>query len=423
MLKDALRHSLRLLAETDEVPAWLDCLTLEIEDDAVRVVFPHTYFASYFAPCREHFEQALRQTLPAGPFSIHYDVRSDGGKAATPFSDSREIAAQSLPLGGTAESFASFFHNSKNALSVNAMRLMAHGTTAPGVLLLYGASGTGKSHLLHALHHEAFRAGQRVCSFSLARQDNIRFPWEYTPENFWQGCDLLLLDDLQDILNSPQRCRSLGACMDVAARAGKRLSLVMTGSRRHLDAAPAGLRTRLEAGLLLELLPPDVDVRLRYVQQRCRESRLGLSSPVMLRLAGSCEHVRSLQGILHKLRALTALKGHPLSEQELEPLLHDLAGTVRQDHKDIMEAVAQQYGFHADDLISGRRHPKLVLARQIAMYICRRNLGLSYPELGRAFGGKDHSTVIHAVKKIEKIIVNDKTVRQIIASIAATVTR
>ena len=171
---------------------------------------------------------------------------------------------------------------------------------------------------------------------------------------------------------------------------------------------------------MIELLPPDADVRLRYVQRQCREWRLPLSAAAMMRIAGDCAHIRRLQGILCRLRALSRLREQTPTEQDVENLLRG-ATPRRQDYKDIMEAVARQYGLHADDLASDKRHPRLVLARQIAMYVCRRNLGLSYPELGRAFGGKDHSTVIHAVKKIEKMLVNDKNVHKLVASVAAKV--
>ena len=416
MLKDALRHSLRLFAESDETPAWLDCIAIEDEDDAVRVVFPHAYFGAYFAPYRERFEQALRHALARAPLRIRYDVRLTGRRLPRGLSSA---TAEAMPAGDTAQDFESFLYNDKNAFAVAAARLMLRADAAPPLLVLCGESGTGKSHLLHALRQQ-LNAEVRVAAFSLARQGHVRFPWEDAPGAFWQGCDVLLLDDLHNILDNEQRCRALTACMDVASRTGKRLALALTGSLRRLEAAPSELRTRLEAGLLIELLPPDADVRLRYVQRQCREWRLPLSAAAMMRIAGDCAHIRLLQGILCRLRALSRLREQTPTEQDVENLLRG-ATPRRQDYKDIMEAVARQYGLHADDLASDKRHPRLVLARQIAMYVCRRNLGLSYPELGRAFGGKDHSTVIHAVKKIEKMLVNDKNVHKLVASIAAKV--
>lgn len=418
MLKDALRHSLRLFAESDESPAWLDCIAIEDGDDAVRVVFPHAYFGAYFAPYRERFEQALRHALARAPLRIRYDIRLPGRRL--PRRLAAAVPAEALPDGDTAQDFESFLYNDKNAFAVAGARLMLHADTAPPLLVLYGESGTGKSHLLHALRQRLHASETRVAAFSLARQGHVRFPWEDAPEAFWQGCDVLLLDDLHAILDNEQRCRALTAGMDVAARTGKRLALTLTGSLRRLEAAPSGLRTRLEAGLLLELLPPDADVRLRYVQRQCREWRLPLSAPTMMRIAGDCAHIRRLQGMLCRVRALSRLREQTPTEQDVDNLLRGTAPR-RQDYRDIMEAVARQYGLHADDLASDKRHPRLVLARQIAMYVCRRNLGLSYPELGRAFGGRDHSTVIHAVKKIEKMLVNDKNVHKLIASVAAKI--
>ena len=142
----------------------------------------------------------------------------------------------------------------------------------------------------------------------------------------------------------------------------------------------------------------------------------------MMRMARSCGHVRRLQGLLRKLRTLTDVRGHVPTEQELDDLLHD-TGARRRDHRDVMEAVARRYGLHADELTGDGRRPQQTLARQIAMYVCRRSLGLSYPEIGRAFGGRDHSTVIHAVKKIEKILVNDKNVRDLVASVTTSASK
>ena len=418
MLKDALRHSLRLFADSDETPAWLDCIAIEDGDDAVRVVFPHAYFGAYFAPYRERFEQALRHALARAPLRICYDVRLPGRRL--PRRPAAAASAEAMPAGDATQDFESFLYNDKNAFAVAGARLMLHTDTAPPLLVLYGESGTGKSHLLHALHRELRAATARVAVFSLARQGHVRFPWEDAPGTFWQGYDALLLDDLHDILDNGQRCRALTACMDVAARTGKRLALALTGSLRRLEAAPPALRTRLEAGLLLELLPPDADVRLCYVQRQCREWRLPLSAPAMMRIAGDCAHIRRIQGTLYRLSTLSRLREQPPTDQDVETLLRG-AAPRRQDYRDIMEAVARQCGLHADDLASDKRHPRLVLARQIAMYVCRRNLGLSYPELGRAFGGRDHSTVIHAVKKIEKMLVNDKNVHNLVASVAAKV--
>lgn len=415
MLKDALRHSLRRLTESDEPPVWLDGIAVEDRGDAIHVVFPHAYFDAYFAPHRDHFEQALRQTLARPLLRIRYDVFLSGRRlprSAVP------APAEALPAAGRGLDFASFLYNEKNAVAVAAMRSLRHDDT-PGLLVLYGESGAGKSHLLRALHGELHAGGRRVAAYSLARPGTIRFPWEESPEAFWQGCDTLLLDDLHTVMDSEQRCRALIACMDVADQTDKRLVLAFTGSQRRLQTAPSVLRTRLEAGMLIELFLPDVDVRLRYAQRHCRECGLSLSSTAMMRMARSCRHIRRMRGLLRHLRTLAILKNEqPQAERDLDDLLRATESGA-QDHTAIMETVARRYGLHAGDLLSGGRHPRLVLARQIAMYVCRRHLGLSYPELGRAFGGKDHSTVIHAVKKIEKMLVNDKSLHQFVASVTA----
>ncbi len=416
MLKDALRHSLRLLGEGDESPTWLDCIDLEDEGDAVRVVFPHVYFGPYFAPHRERLEQALRHALARSPLHIRYDVRLRGRRSPR-LSPALTARVETSP-GQTAQTFASFLHNDKNAFAVAATRLLLREESDARLLVLHGASGTGKSHLLHALLHALQSSGRRVVGVSLANRQDVRFPWEQDSGVFWQGCDQLLIDDLHEVLDNEQRCRGLVACMDAAARTGGRMALAFTGSPRRLEAAPAALRTRLESGLLLELLPPDADVRLRYVQDGCRKLDLHLGAATMMRLARRYEHFRPLQGLLRRLQAFLSLNGRAPTEEEVDDMLRLSETRGQEGCRDIMEAAAAHYGVRADDLTSDKRHPRLVLARQIAMYVCRRELGLSYPELGRIFGGKDHSTVIHAVKKIEKMLVNDKNVHRAVNAAA-----
>ena len=166
-------------------------------------------------------------------------------------------------------------------------------------------------------------------------------------------------------------------------------------------------------------MEPDLDVRLRYLQISGKERGLRLTRDQLLFLAQRCTQFRLLQGLLLKVEAFATVKGCTLTRTDLENIVRTGLVDKTPDCREIINEVAFALNLDPKETLTGKRRPDLVLARQVAMYVCRRKLGLSYPELGRAFGGKDHSTVIHAIKKINKLLVSDKSVRQLVTKVEA----
>ena len=164
-------------------------------------------------------------------------------------------------------------------------------------------------------------------------------------------------------------------------------------------------------------MEPDLDVRLRYLQLMCKERRLSLTREQLLFLAQRCSQFRLLQGLMLKVGAYCAVKGRNLTQLDLENIVRTGVAEKMPGCREILSDVAKSLNLKTEDVLGGKRRPDLVLARQIAMYVCRKKLGLSYPELGRAFGGRDHSTVIHSIKKINKLLVSDKRVQALVTEL------
>ncbi|MDE5879677.1 MAG: chromosomal replication initiator DnaA, partial [Desulfovibrio sp.] len=137
----------------------------------------------------------------------------------------------------------------------------------------------------------------------------------------------------------------------------------------------------------------------------------------LLYLAQRCAQFRLLKGLLRKVEAFAALNGRPPLQADLENIVRTGGSARPAGCREILGSVARGFNLRPEDIMGTRRRPDLVLARQVAMYLCRRKLGLSYPELGRAFGGRDHSTVIHAVKKIRKLLDTDKVVHNLVTEL------
>ena len=446
MLKNELQDILAQ-QKADDRGDWLESLTLLHDGHTLHVGFPHFYFAAWFSQHkRDLFEQTLscrfaNEQLPhivyeqpaLGPALGHAQAWSplhaeqQNGRRK----DSGLTAAAATPEPKNEnDAFTAFIANAKNAFPLAAAKEIAEqraGVTY-NPFLLCGRSGTGKSHILRSMAAtlRQSQADNRVILASAARFCADNPAWVRHPELFWQQYDVLLLDDIQDIAGQSVWQQKLVSCMDACPNAlgpttgGRRTGQMVfacTGQPQALKTLDERLRSRLESGLVVELMEPDLDVRMRYLQAMCKERDMSLSRDQLLFIAQRCSQFRLLQGLLLKVVAFCSVTGSDLSQADLENIVRTGVADKTPGCLEILGEVARAMNLRAEDVLGGKRRPDLVLARQVSMYICRRKLGLSYPELGRAFGGKDHSTVIHAIKKIKKILVSDKTLQQLVAEL------
>ena len=452
MLKNELRDILALQKAEDK-GNWLESLTLRQEGHTLHVGFPHFYFAAWFSQHkRDLFEQALScrfadAQLPhivyeqptLGPVQgrsqswLFYDAeQQDLGQTGSDQKKSRmtgRTAATAAPKPEN-DAFTAFIANAKNAFPLAAAKEIAEqrADVAYNPFLLCGRSGTGKSHILRSMAAtlKKGQTGNRVILASAARFCADNPAWVRHPELFWQQCDVLLLDDIQDIAGQSAWQQKLVSCIDACpsaaspstgARRGGQMVFACTGQPQALKALDERLRSRLESGLVVELMEPDLDVRMRYLQAMCKERNMSLTRDQLLFIAQRCSQFRLLQGLLLKVAAFCSVTGCELSQADLENIVRTGVADKTPGCLEILGEVARAMNLRPEDVLGGKRRPDLVLARQVSMYICRRKLGLSYPELGRAFGGKDHSTVIHAIKKIKKNLVSDKALQQMVTEL------
>ena len=440
MLKNELRDILTR-QKADDRGDWLESLTLRQEGDTLNVGFPHFYFAAWFSQHkRDLFEQALScrfaderlpQIVYEQPALGHVQTWSlqHAGQEA-PGQDGANTADRPVDAsahGNENDAFTAFIANAKNSFPLAAAKEIAEqraGVTY-NPFLLCGRSGTGKSHILRSMAAtlQQSQTGNRVIIAPAARFCADNPAWVRHPELFWQQWDVLLLDDIQDLAGQTAWQQKLVACMDACppstspGRRSGQMVFACTGQPQALKTLDERLRSRLESGLVVELMEPDLDVRMRYLQATCKEKNMNLSRDQLLFIAQRCSQFRLLQGLLIKVAAFCSVTGCELSQADLENIVRTGVADKTPGCLEILGEVARTMNLRAEDVLGGKRRPDLVLARQIAMYICRRKLGLSYPELGRAFGGKDHSTVIHAIKKIKKFLVSDKALQQLVAEL------
>ena len=311
--------------------------------------------------------------------------------------------------------FASFVTGSTNILAFNAAERMAK-TEKPQFSPLYlkAATGQGKTHLLHAIGHAYLSAHPRARIFYCSAE---RFMVEFVQalrqnemlefKARLRGFDLLLVDDIQFIIGKASAQEELLYTIDALLAEGKRLVFAADRAPQALDGVEPRLLSRLSMGLVADIQVADIELRRLILESKMtRFAPLEVPGDVIEFLARTItRNVRELVGGLNKLIAYAQLTGQEVSLQLAEEQLTDIlsANRKRITIDEIQRTVCQFYRVDRAEMSSKRRARAVVRPRQVAMYLAKVLTPRSYPEIGRKFGGRDHSTVIHAVRLIEDL--------------------
>lgn len=315
--------------------------------------------------------------------------------------------------------FAEFVPGSANVLAVNAaQRMAAIETPQFSPLYLKGSTGQGKTHLLHAIGHAfaANKPGARIfyCSaerFMIEFVQAMRSNEMIEFKSRLRGFDMLLVDDIQFIIGKASTQEEFLHTIDALMSAGKRLVVAADRAPQALDGVEQRLLSRLSMGLVADIQPADIELRRKILEHRLvRFGSTQVPSDVIEFLARTINrNVRELVGGLNKLIAYAQLTGQPVSLQLAEEQLTDILSANRRriTIDEIQRTVCQFYRVDRTEMASKRRARAVVRPRQVAMYLAKVLTPRSYPEIGRKFGGRDHSTVIHAVRLIEELRTRD----------------
>jgi chromosomal replication initiator protein len=293
-------------------------------------------------------------------------------------------------------------------------------------LFIHGAPGLGKTHLLHAIGREVLISNPKAKvvlvtsedftnDFVSAIQDGsiVKF------RNRYRKADVLLMDDIH-FLGGKERTQEEFFHTFNALSDGRR-QIVLTSDRPAAEISNLEERiiTRCEWGLSADLQPPDIETRTAILRKKMQEWKVSLPDHVVEFLADRIrKSVRRLEGGLMRLASYTSLSGKNLSDEKIEGLLKDILreeGRRRVTVSRIQKEVAEHFDIRLQDMTSKRRPANIAFPRQVAMYLSRTMTDLSLVEIGQAFGGRDHGTVIHATRTVEKKMDLSKEVRQAVA--------
>jgi chromosomal replication initiator protein len=359
-------------------------------------------------------------------FSLLEAAESDGlTPGATTFVDIEPLENSLNPKC----SFQTFVVGSCNQFAHAAALAVAE---APGKtynpLYIYGGVGLGKTHLMHAVGHAIKERNRylRLSYISAERFMNelinaIRYDKTQTFREKYRSIDVLLMDDIQFMAGKERTQEEFFHTFNALYDGQKQIVITSDCPPREIPTLEERLHSRFEWGLIADIEPPDLETKVAILKRKADLDGVTLPDDVAFFIASKVKsNIRELEGSLVRLIAISSLRGLPISKMLAQDAIRNIAEddqpvgiTIEQ----IQKTVAAHYKLRVDDLKSKNNSRQIAVPRQVAMYLCKRLTKHSFPEIGREFGGKHHTTVIHSVEKIEALVSKDQNFHRVVSDI------
>jgi chromosomal replication initiator protein len=296
-------------------------------------------------------------------------------------------------------------------------------------LYLYGGVGLGKTHLMHACGHAIKARNQhlKLCYISSERFMNdlinaIRYDKTQSFREKYRSVDVLLIDDVQFMAGKERTQEEFFHTFNALYDQQKQIVISSDCPPREIPTLEERLHSRFEWGLIADIEPPDLETKIAILKRKGDLIGVTIPDDVAMFIAGRVKsNVRELEGSLIRLIAISSLRGEPISKSLAQDAIRTIAKeeeTAAITIQQIQKLVASTYKLTRDELLSKNNARHISHPRQIAMYLCKHLTKHSYPEIGRAFGGKHHTTVIHSVEKIESLVATDETLQRLITELS-----
>ena len=296
-------------------------------------------------------------------------------------------------------------------------------------LYLYGGVGLGKTHLMHACGHAIKSRNQhlKLCYISSERFMNdlinaIRYDKTQSFREKYRSVDVLLIDDVQFMAGKERTQEEFFHTFNALYDQQKQIVISSDCPPREIPTLEERLHSRFEWGLIADIEPPDLETKIAIVKRKGDQMGVTIPDDVAIFIAGRVKsNIRELEGSLVRLIAIASLRGEPISKSLAQDAIRNIAKeeesgvvTIQQ----IQKLVASTYKLTNEELLSKNNARQISHPRQVAMYLCKHLTKHSYPEIGRAFGGKHHTTVMHSVEKIEAQVTTDETLQRLISELS-----
>lgn len=394
-----LCEELRSTLGAEDFATWVQPLSVAFEDESLLDLrapnshFLHTFEESYLP---------LLDTLATEAKGPSFRVRIS---TATP-----PPTIVPAPAREERYLFENFVVGSSNQFAHAAARAVAENPARSyNPFFVYGGVGLGKTHLLHAVRHQIQKQDPRLVVLYLTAEQfvndlisSLRFNRMPAFRERYREIDALLVDDVQFLANKERTQEEFFHTFNALYTNQKQIILSSDAAPREIPTLEERLRSRFEWGLIADIQPPDLETKIAILRRKAASDDVDLPADVAQFIARHVRsNIRELEGLLTRVLAFASLTGRALSLELTEETLKDIVpGARRVTPAEIIKLVARHYGLKVSEIKSRTNSRQIVFPRQVAMYLCKQLTTLSYPEVGKHFNDKHHSTVMYAVEKI-----------------------
>jgi len=318
--------------------------------------------------------------------------------------------------------FDQFIVGKGNELAHAACRAVAANPgNAYNPLFIYGGVGLGKTHLLQAIGHEFSKKSDRIMYVTSEKftNDYIQSVKSGQAKEFkerYRNVDLLLIDDIQFMAGKDGTQEEFFHTFNELHQTNKQIVITSDQPPKTIPALEKRLLSRLEWGMIVDIVHPDLETRVAILETKCKEKNYSLDQEILAFIANNIKNnIRELEGALNRLIAFHEFNNSKPTIESTKSVLNSLISSAKTKSitcKDIMEAVSNFFSIDFKDLIGKSRKKELVYPRQISMFLMRKEINTSYPTIGYELGGRDHTTAMHAFNKILKEVEESERVRQ-----------
>jgi len=435
-MKNLWQESLEILKSKiseQNVSTWIKPIyPVKLSGNVLTIEVPNKFIKDWI---KDNYKQVIEETLSqVGTLNYTIDIKISTKKNDKKTNEQPPAAIEikkepkkkeELPNINPKYTFDTFVSGTSNQFAhAAAMAVSKNPATTYNPLFIYGGVGLGKTHLINAIGNEIYKNNNstKICYYSSEKFTNelinsLRHAKMNEFRNKFRSIDILLIDDIQFIAGKKSTQEEFFHTFNSLYESHKQIIVTSDKFPKEIPDLEERLRSRFEWGLIADIQAPDTETKQAILNMKADQNNIKLPEDVIYFLANSISNnVRELEGYLIRIGAYSSLTSTPITVEMAKTILKDI---LIENNKEItiekiQKLVADHFQIKVTEIKSQKRLKNIVLPRQISMYICRNLTNLSYPEIGSKFGGKDHSTIIHAVKKIERLMEDDIQMKMII---------
>ncbi len=433
-LWDRILVNLQQKVNSQSFNTWLKpTQQLSMADGVLQVEVPSLLFVDWIKKNYMPMIEESARALEGEDLSVRFTSRARAAAIHAPVTSTRHGEAVQTPAAHATTTglsprftFDTFVVSSSNQLAhAAALAVAEQPSVAYNPLFIYGGVGLGKTHLMHAIGNHVARSMPGLRHLYISTEtfmneliNSIRFEKTIDFKEKYRSVDLLLIDDIQFLAGKERTQEEFFHTFNALYESQKQVVLTSDCPPRDIPTLEERLRSRFEWGLIADIQPPDLETKVAILRKKAEAENIQLREDVALFVASRIRsNIRELEGSLIRLIAFASLSGRPidleLTRETLKDLIDDRGRSVTIEA--IQKFVANYYHIKVTELKARNNSKHISFPRQVAMYLCKRLTDKSLPAIGAQFGGKHHSTVIHALRKIESMRAKDQEFDRIVS--------